>query len=451
MNGTTNSAIYFNFLKRTRIVSNKFYFSLLAMKNRKITRLRQVLSKKSEGRRLISNFLSLSFLQIAGYVFPLLTIPYLAHVIGVNYYGEIAFALAINIYFQTIVDYGFIFSSVRDIARCRDNKEKVSEIYSSVMSARFFLVLVSFLSLLILICIIPKFWIMKWVLILTFLTVVGHAMFPDWMFQALEKMKYITIFNIAVKLLFTVAVFIFIRKPEDYLLQPILTAIGYIICGIGSMWLIHKWGIQFYFVKFTKIKELLKSNFDLFINQIIPNLYNSASVILLGFFHGDAANGIYDAGNRFASAGVNLFSIISRTFYPFLSRRMDKHLFFRRLNIGMAIVVAVSLYIISPYIINHFFPNNFDGALPVLRILSISIIFIALSNVFGTNWLILNGYESKMRRITLWSSIIGLTFGIPAVYFWSYYGVAYTVFISRAIIGIWSWYTVSKLKKIINT
>lgn len=404
--------------------------------------------KKGESRTLISNFLSLSLLQIAGYVFPLLTVPYLAHVIGVNYYGEIAFAMAIMVYFQTLVDYGFIYSAVRDISRIKQELDKVSDIYSNVMWARWFLVGCAFILLCILIILIPKFMEIKWLLLMSFLTVIGHAMFPDWMFQALEKMKYITIFNVIVKLIFTGAIFLFIKKPEDYLLQPVLTAIGYFISGMGALWLIRKWEIRLRKPALKEIKLSLKKNFDLFLNQLVPNLYNSASILLLGFFHGNAANGVYDAANKFNTAGSNLFSIISRTFYPFLSRRMDKHTFFVKFNLCCAFLVSASLFFGAPYIIHIFFPSNFYSAIPILQILSISMIFLAINNIYGTNYLIIKGYERKMRQITMYSSIIGLLIGVPSVYFFSYLGVAVTITLSRSIMGVWSTIAAKKIKSI---
>lgn len=394
--------------------------------------------KKGESRNLISNFLSLSILQIAGYVFPLLTVPYLAKVLGIKYYGEIAFATAIMIYFQTLVDYGFIFSAVRDISRIKDNKQGVSEIYSEVMWTRWLLLFVAFLVLVLLILFIPKFWEMKWVLLVSFLMVVGHSMFPDWMFQALEKMKYITIFNVLVKFIFTIAVFLFIKKPSDYLLQPFFTSVGYIISGIGSMYVIRRWQFKIIKPKIKSILNSLRKNFDLFINQLVPNLYNSASILLLGFFHGNSANGIFDAANKFNSAGVSLVYVISRTFYPFLSRRIDKHQFFLYINLSCAIFLSGVLFIAAPWIIHRFFSSDFYGAITVLRIISVSLIFLSLSSVYGTNFLIIKGYERKIRQITLYSSIIGLTIGIPLVYYFSYIGVAITITISRGLIGVWS-------------
>lgn len=399
-----------------------------------------------ERKTLVSNFVSLSLLQIAGYVFPLLTVPYLAHVIGVDRYGEIAFAAAVMVYFQTIVDYGFIFSAVRDIARCRDDKEQVASIYSNVMWSRIMLLFCSLCLLLLVIALVPKLFAMKWVLLASFLMVVGHTFFPDWMFQAVEKMKYITIFNVVVKLLFTIAVFAFIHKPDDYILQPVFTSLGYLISGVGAMWLIHSWGIRMQKPKLSLIIKSLKSNVDLFINQLVPNLYNSASVLLLGFFHGDAANGVFDAGNRFNTAGTSLLSILSRTFYPFLSRRMDKHELYSRFNLCLSAFVSVSLFAAAPWIIDTFFPSDFDGAVAVLRILSVSLFFLSLSNVYGTNYLILKGHEREMRKITLYSSIIGLVVAIPATLYWSYFGVAVTIAFSRALIGIWSWLKAKSLK-----
>lgn len=413
-------------------------------------KIKERIRGSKDSKILLSNFISLFVLQIAGYVFPLLTIPYLANVIGVEKYGEIAFASAVMVYLQTVVDYGFVFSAVRDIARRQNNRDEVAEIYTNVMWSRFFLVLLSFFILVILILTIPKLSGIKWVLFASFFTVIGHAMFPDWMFQALEKMKFVTLFNIIIKLFFTGAVFIFIRSQSDYILQPILTSLGYVISGIGAMWLIHRWGIRFGKPRIKLIKQSLKSNFDLFINQLVPNLYSNASILLLGFFHGNIANGIFDAANRFNQAGVSFFSIISRTFYPFLSRRMDKHNYFKKLNIVISLIVAGILFFGSPYIIHTFFPPDFNGAINVLRIISVSIVFLALNNVYGTNYLIIKGYEKEVRRITVYSSILGFIIAIPTIYYWSYIGVAITVAVSRGIMGIACMFKSKMIKDEIN-
>ena len=152
-----------------------------------IRRLKTLLSSK-DGKVLFSNFSYLFLLQIAGYVFPLLTLPYLARVIGVDNFGRIAFASAIMVWIQTVADWGFNYTATRDVAKNRENKEKVSEIFSNVLWARCTLVLLSFIVLLILLCIVPQFRDNSEVILVTFLMIPGHVLFPDWFFQAIERM-----------------------------------------------------------------------------------------------------------------------------------------------------------------------------------------------------------------------------------------------------------------------
>lgn len=396
------------------------------------------IKNSKETKNLLSNFFSLSVLQVASYVFPLITLPYLAKVIGVEKFGEIAFSSAVMIYFQTLVDYGFIFSAVRDIARCKDNKQAVSEIYSRVMWARFLLMVVAFIILVILIILVPKFYEMRLILLLSFLLVPGHAMFPEWLFQALEKMKYITIFNVLVKLFFTISIFLFVKEKSDYILQPVFTALGFIVSGILSMLIIYKWGIRLQKTSWKIIWQAIKSNTDLFINQLVPNLYNSLSVLLLGFYHGSIANGIFDAGNKFNSIVSSFISIVSRTFFPFLARKKEKHYIIVRINMIVSISIACLLCVFSSSLISLFFSEEYNSAIIVLRITAISLIGLALSNVYGTNYLIVNGYEKDVRNITILSSLVGFVFALPLVCYFSYIGAAITITLSRSLMGVLS-------------
>src|SRR5699024_9279133 len=100
-----------------------------------------------DARTLMANFGYLSALQIASYIFPLITIPYLARVIGVDSFGKIAFAAAIMTWLKTVTDWGFKFTATRDVARNRNNNEKVSLILSNTLWAQSFLMIISFIIL----------------------------------------------------------------------------------------------------------------------------------------------------------------------------------------------------------------------------------------------------------------------------------------------------------------
>lgn len=413
----------------------------------KFSEIKNQIAASKEGRTVFANFGYLSLLQVAGYVFPLISMPYLARVIGADGFGKIAFASAIVVWIQTISDWGFNLTATRDVAQNRDNKELVSRIFSNVLWARSVLTLLSGIILLLVVLLVPYLRENADIIFVTFLLVPGYILFPEWFFQAIEKMKYTTFFNLFLKLVFTVAVFVFIHKREDYLMQPLLTTIGYLLCGIGALYLIFKkWGYSLYKPQWGEIFKTIRNSTDVFINNLMPNLYNSFSVMLLGFFGGSTANGIYDGGNRFPSIFYQFQSVLSRVFYPFLSRRPDKHSFYAKLNIVSALVGSVILVLISPLIIKIMLGDEFEKSVVVMQILSFSVVFLAMGYTYGTNFLIINHKEKPLRNLTFISSIVGMCVSVPLVYYFSYIGAAVTVLLCRGLLGVGSYVLAKRIK-----
>ena len=409
--------------------------------------LRKV-KKNEDSKVLAQNFAYLTLLQIAGYVFPLVTMPYLARVIGVEGFGKIAFASAIMVWLQTIADWGFNFTATRDVAQNREDSQKVSEIFSNVLWARCALMLISFFFLVLLVIAFPKFRDNIDILLVSFLMVPGHILFPDWFFQAMERMKYITILNVVSKLFFTVAVFVFIKEKSDYILQPLFTSLGFVVSGvIAFYYILVKWQVKLLKPSLGNIVLTIRKSTDVFLNNLMPNLYNSFSMVLLGFFGGEVANGKLDAGTKFVNIAQQFLSVLSRAFFPFLSRKLDKHQFYARVNLALSLCMSLLLFLFAPLIIDWFFTDEFVDSIIVLRIMSISIVFLALTNIYGTNYMIIAGYERQLRNITMVVSIIGFALSFPLIYYWGFIGAALTVTMTRGLLGFGIMFRVKTLKR----
>ena len=391
----------------------------------KMSNLFNRIKSNSDAKTVINNFAWLSVLQIAGYIFPLISIPYLAKVIGVDGFGKIAFASAVIIWIQTITDWGFNFTATRDVAKNKNDKLMVSEIFSNVLWSRILLMIISFVVLSILVVLIP--------------------LFKD---NYLEKMKYITILNLLFKLLFTLSIFLVVKEKDDYLWQPILISLGYVVCGMISMYIILiRWKIELNRFSFAKVMKTIRSSTDVFINNLTPNLYNSFSVMLLGFCGGSQANGLLDGGNKFVNIATQFQTTLSRAFFPYISRKEDKIGLFARINNICSILLCVILFVFAPTIIHLMLSEEFEGSIVILRLLAISLIFTGLSNTYGTNYLIVRHKEKILRNLTLISSVIGFVLAIPLVYYFSVVGAALTILISRGILGVFSYVSVIRLEK----
>lgn len=395
------------------------------------------ITKSKDAKILAGNFMWLSLLKIIGYIFPLITLPYLSRVIGVDCFGEIAFAASIMVFIETFVDFGFNYTATRDIARQRDDIDAISTIFSNVMWAKTILMLISLGILCILICFIPSLYEKRLLLFLTFLYVPGHIIFPDWFFQAMEKMKYITIMNVLSKLLFTLLIFVVIREKSDYVWQPLLTAIGYWVSGTISMWfIIKRFNVRILRPKFRAIYSSIKGSWNMFLSILFPNLYTNFSTILLRSTCGEVATGLFDAGRRFDSLVHQCFQVLSRTFFPFLSRRLDSHKIYVIITGSLSIIACLCLYFGADTIIRLFFTPEFEPAIIIIKILSISPFAQFLMDTYGTNYLIIKGKENIYRNITIIFSLFGFLTSILITPRYSYIGMAITVVSARIVGGV---------------
>ena len=176
----------------------------------------------------------LSVLEIIKMVMPFVALPYLISTVGPDKYGLVVFAQAVISYFIIIVNFGLDVSAVKNISINRNDKNKLSEVVSSVLVIKSCLFLISFFILLILILCVQQFRSNSLLFLLSFLSCLSEILFPVWFYQGVEKMKYITLIRFSSIFFYTVTVFIFIKGQNDYLLIPLLQSLGWILSGTIS-------------------------------------------------------------------------------------------------------------------------------------------------------------------------------------------------------------------------
>jgi O-antigen/teichoic acid export membrane protein len=349
-------------------------------------------------------------------------------VIGVEMFGVLAIAAAIILYFQTFVDFGFDFTAARDIAKNQNNIEAVSKIFWTTSAAKLLLMLISILILLLLMCFIPYFKEHFLLISITFLYIPGRILFPEWFFQGMEKMIYITVLNVLAKLLFTILIFIVIKERSDYLYQPLLIAAGYLTAGLVSVYVVIKrFGIKFYHPSFQDIKKSIGDSFDVFINLLMPNLYNNLSTLLLGFWWGNSAAGIFDAGKKVILLSEQAILVLSRAFFPYLANNIRKHYIYNRLSLTASIVFMIVFFLGADFFVKILFTAEFEASKNIIRLMAISPVLFSLMNSYGTNYLILVHKEKVLRNITIISSLVGIVAAICLIHNFKAVGAAITL------------------------
>jgi len=384
---------------------------------------------------LLENFISLFSLKVIGMLLPLITLPYVLRTIGFEKYGIIVFSASLVAYFQALTDFSFMITAVRDVSIFRDSPKKLNIIYSKVIIVKSIFLLLSLLIIAIIVVSVPTFLEYKSIYFWSSLMLVGYALFPEWFFQGIEKMRYITYLNLGIKLFFTLCIFIFIRKEEDFWIYPLLQSCGLIGAGIvGQIILMRKYQLKFIFLPFKLIKQTIRKNFSIFINQFVPTLYNNTSTFLLGLIGTKEMVGIYQAILTMVNLSISIVEIFSRVFFPFLNRKKDAFNAYKKLMLSL--VIGMCLVLIASHKLVFWYLNvNYKHALLILIILCIGLIGYALSNIYGLNYFIIHRKDKLVMKNTIIASLIGFLLAYPLIFHWSIIGAAINLSLSRCLMG----------------
>lgn len=397
-----------------------------------------------EKRIVLENFTSLTFLQAINFILPIIVLPYLVRVIGPEKFGLIAFAQAFIQYFMILTDYGFSLSATMKISLCKEQK-KAYAIFSSVMTVKFILAAASYLILLVLINIIPRFrsdWLLY---VFSFGAVIGNTLFPVWFFQGTEKMKYIAVINIIGGLIYTVCIFIFVRSPSDYLIVPLLNSLFAIVVGIFGYTIAFKeFGMKFVFQSYADIRQELKTGWNIFISVVAINTYTATRIFAVGLLTNNIITGYYSIAERIAGV-IQAFPLasLSQAIYPRLSKIFAKnraralslmHRVQRSTTLAYLLALPV-IFFISPLIVKIACGVSYPAVTISLRLLLLSIFFIS-ANAFKVQFLLISGKPDIYSRIHILAALLGLPLIFVFIHYFSYLGAAAAAITIEAVIYI---------------
>ena len=230
-------------------------------------------------RKVVGNTAMLYIMTIAKLIFPLLTLPYLTRVLSEESYGFVSYVKSCMTYIQLIVDFGFILSSVKDIVKADNDKEKIGTIVGNTFLAKFILVLLSAVVLVIMLFTIKILQTDILFVILSFVAVATSLFLADFLFRGIEKMQYITIIYVISKGISVALTFVFVRSDESLIWIPILDIVTNFVAVVITFLIVKRLEIN---IKVSSIKDcllMIKDSFFYFLsipksNNVICDLYS---------------------------------------------------------------------------------------------------------------------------------------------------------------------------------
>jgi len=396
-------------------------------------------------RKVVGNAASVMAVQAGSYILPLINVPYLLRVIGPEHYGLIAFSQAVMAYFVTLNDYGFNLSATRELAVRRDDPVLRSELYSAVMVIKCSFCVLSFLILCALIHFVPKFHGNGSIFFASFGIVVGTMMFPQWFFQGIEKMYWISMINLISNLIFTFGIYFLVRHPSDFLIAAIVQAAGKILAGIlGLIILFSTEHVRLTLPTLTHIRHRLSDGWHLFMSSAAATLYTSSNAVVLGFVCGMTQVGYFSAAYKIFAAGQGLVSPMCQAIYPHvcsLAHRSQELAvsYLRKAMVvigGLTLVGGVLAMIFAKLIVHVVMGSKYMAAVPVLQLMALTPFACAINNIYGTQGMLNFGMKPQFSRTIVISAFVSIIILFPLCYWFKAPGAAASALITETAVTL---------------
>lgn len=299
--------------------------------------------------RFAKNTVFLYGLQIAKYVFPLVTIPYLTRVLGPDTFAIRAYVLAAMSFMFIFLNFGFIPYGTRAIVATTGDPNQTRLETSTITYLRIAFAIVGGLALVPLTMAIPLLAQNPAYVAIAYLGTVMRAQLPDFVFQGQEDMGIMTYRFVASQAVAVVLIFALVHSPAHLLRVAIIETLASFI-GLAWSWenVIRKRGISFVHSSWSKAKSVLQEANVFFIGIAATTAYTSLTTILIGIFVPDQAQISYwSLAITVITAVQALYAPIQSSLYPHMIRSHDWDLLKKLLAVGIPLTVVGVVAIIA--------------------------------------------------------------------------------------------------------
>ena len=270
--------------------------------------------KKTQEKSLARNGIVYLLYNVLNVVFPFATGVYVARVLLPTSIGQISYAQNIVQYFVILAFLGLPTYGLREIAKARNDKERLSKLFSELFIINLISTIVFSLAYLILIFSVPAFRENITLYLIVGSLVALNALNICWLYEGREDFSYITLLNLLFKIFSFVLLILIVRDWGEWLIYAGISVIGtagnYIVNVIHSR----------KFVKFTfkglKFKRHLKPIFYLVAVNLAIEIYTLIDITMLGFFCEPDKIAFYSYGSKIYKIFIQILNTFTIVLVP---------------------------------------------------------------------------------------------------------------------------------------
>ena len=399
-------------------------------------------------RNLAFNFI----LSASQLILPLISIPYISHVLDPAGIGKVSFIDSLTYYFITISEFGIVVYGMREVARVRANKTALSSLVSELMTLHLLSSLVSIVIYGITVFVLwSKIQDSRLILFsISFLMV--NAFACEWYFYGTEQFRFITSRSIITRLCGLVSIFILVKAPPDfYLYYGIIALTGIVnilwnVGGVFSRLHINLFNNQW--------KKHVKRTWVTYSISLMYSVSLMLDNVLLGLVSAAAFVAYYAFAIKLVRLSSSILTDTLIVFFPHavaLLHQQQKEKFQQAIlrNIQLlnlfSLPLGAGLFLLSDEITAVIFGPSFSPVALNLRILCIVPLLRCYNLFLSKQVLIAYDHERLYLRSLFFSGVIFVVATIFLSYFFKDVGASISMVVYESSLLLFNYHYVRKL------
>ena len=352
-----------------------------------------------------------AILSISGFIFPLISFPYVSRILLPDGTGRVNFATSLINYFCMLAMLGVPTYGIRACAQVRDDKLKLSRTAHELLFINLFMSLVSYAILAGALLFVPRLFEDRILYIIVSATILFTAIGMEWLFRALEQYSYITIRSLIFKAIAVIAMFLLIHEQKDYVIYGGISIFAASASNILNFFHARRYIFMHPLGEYN-IRRHFKPVLVFFAMACATTIYTNLDNVMLGFMTSNTEVGFYTAAVKIKVVLVAVVTSLGNVLLPRVSYyiqhgQMEE---FRRvcrkaLNFVFLAATPLSLYFIlfaknGIYLLSG---SAYGGAIVPMQIIMPTVLLIGLTGIMGIQVLVPLGKE----KYVLYSEIAG--------------------------------------------
>ena len=391
-------------------------------------------------------------------IFPLVTIPYVTRILGVNGYGKENFISSIISYFLLLASLGISSYGIREGVRVKDKKREFDSLVSELFTINIISTIVSYGIFLLFLLFSNKMREYAVLALILSIKILLQPMSLEWIYNVFEDYIFITIRTIVIQIFSVIYLFLWVTDKQDVYQYAMYLVISSVAINISNYIYSKKYcKIEIKFSK--KILCHIVPIFILFFSSIASQIYVNADTTMIGFMKNDSEVGLYTAATNIYNMLRNILGALVTVFSTrlacefVLNKEKYSRLFSKLFQsiIIFCIPISIGCIFLARDMILILNGNSYLEAGTSLRILACALNFSVIGSLFSTGVLIPSKQEKIILMATIVGAILNIGLNIVAIYRFGICGAAITTCISELIVMIIQIHYSSKyIKNIMN-